>query len=319
MDTEELFETISREGGITPEQAQWAYTYHDRQQVYGLAHRVTEQYAARGFEFCAIANAKSGNCTEDCKWCAQSARNHAKCQTHGIISHDRALAQAKEAATHGVTRFSLVTSGKRLNNSEVGHLCATVTHIVQETGLKVCVSAGLLDDSAMRRLHEAGAVRYHCNLETAPSFFPHVCTSHTQEEKMRAISAALRAGMDICCGGIIGMGETTAQRIEFAYTLRSTGALSIPVNILHPIEGTPLENCPPLMPEEVFDFIAVLRLINPKATIRFAGGRASLTREQQLKAAYIGANAAIAGSLLTTAGPDIEEDEKMFHAHGADQ
>ena len=114
-------------------------------------------------------------------------------------------------------------------------------------------------------------------------------------------------------------GETTAQRIEFAYTLRSTGALSIPVNILHPIEGTPLENCPPLMPEEVFDFIAVLRLINPKATIRFAGGRASLTREQQLKAAYIGANAAIAGSLLTTAGPDIEEDEKMFHAHGADQ
>lgn len=290
----------------------------DKEELYELAHNITHKHLGNRFDSCSIINAKSGNCSENCKWCAQSVHSCTKINIYPLISKEKALAEAIHNSNQGIQRFSLVTSGKRVSKQEVEAICKIVEELKAKSNVIPCVSLGLIDEEDLRKLYLAGVKRYHCNIETAPSHFKNLCTSHTIEEKMATINAARRVGMSVCSGGIIGMGETMEQRIEMAQFLSDNKILSIPINVLHPIKGTPLENSIALSEDEILTTIAIFRILNPNAFLRFAGGRALLSKEIQKKALYIGINAAIMGDMLTTLGSGAQEDIELFESAGYD-
>lgn len=280
------------------------------------AHEVTIHKASQVFNFCAIVNAKSGRCSENCHWCAQSRHFEGQCKIYPLLEAKKIIEAALIAQRSGATRFSLVTSGRKLSRREVREAAEIVRELKKETSLEICLSAGLLTAEEFQLLAQAGVCRCHCNLETCENFFPHVCSSHTFTDKLKTIEAAHSAGLDICSGGIIGMGENRENRIELALTLRKLKICSIPINILEPIKGTPLELIEPISEEEIIRTIALFRLANPKAYLRFAGGRRRLSDTATRLALRAGINSAIAGDLLTTKGTGIEKDKKLVESCG---
>jgi biotin synthase len=285
------------------------------EELSALAGRLRDYFLGTRYETCSIANARSGRCGEDCKWCSQSSHNRARVDIYPLVGARRAVMAARKNAGQGVDRFSLVTSGRGMDEAQLKKVCELYEAIRAETDITLCASMGLLDKEQMLRLKEAGVTRYHCNLESAPSFFPTLCTTHTAEQKLRTLRAARQAGLEICSGGIIGMGESREQRIELAIALREEGVDSIPLNILSPIPGTPLEGLEPLPDEEILLAAAMFRIINPAVHLRLAGGRARISHMVR-RLLRGGVSAAITGDMLTTTGSDTASDIKMFEDEG---
>lgn len=294
-------------GAISRDEALELYRIPQKEELYRLGGEVRDRFAGNYFDTCSIVNARSGKCSEDCKWCAQSVHFKTSVENYELIEEKQCLELARKNAAYGVDKFSFVTSGRALSERYLDRLCEYAVKIQDEMELNLCASMGLLNRQQLQKLKNAGISRYHCNLESSPRFFPHLCTSHTQEEKLHTLRDAREVGMEVCSGGIIGMGETAEDRIDLALLLRVWGVTSIPLNILNPIPGTPLEGTAPLSDEEILTTVAIFRLIHPGAFIRFAGGRLLIAHLEEA-AIRAGVNAAIMGDMLTTPGSRIEED-----------
>ena len=279
------------------------------------ADEIRREVCGNGFDLCSIINGKSGRCPEDCKYCAQSAHYETNAEFYGLLGAEEILAAARENKRRGARRFSIVTSGKRLTAKEVEKLCGIYRRIAAECGISLCASHGLLTGEQFAMLREAGVERYHCNLESSRAYFPNVCTTHSYDDKITAIRRAQEAGLDVCSGGIIGMGETMEDRIDMALTLRELGVGSVPLNMLNPVEGTPFGRLNVISGEEAERTAAVFRFILPGAQIRLAGGRINL-RDRGRRMLRSGVNAAISGDMLTTAGITLETDRAIVRECG---
>lgn len=309
---ETIYKKIKEGEDITFQEAIILSQLDDKEDLYRLAEKVTKEFAPEKFDMCSIINVKSGKCPEDCKWCAQSAHWKTNAEVYPFIESEESVRQAKYNENQGINRFSLVASGRRLNKRDLDAAVITYKQIKAESNIKLCASLGLVTKDDLIKLKEAGVTTYHCNLEAAPSYFGDLCSTHTQDDKIRTLMAAYEVGMELCSGGIIGMGENMEQRIELAFKLKELPLFSIPINMLHPIPGTPLENEQALTDEEVLTTVALFRLIHPTKYLRFSGGRALMSRELQKKAHQCGMNSAIVGDLLTTIGSTVDEDKSMF-------
>lgn len=279
------------------------------------ANEIRKYFCENYFDLCTIINGKSGSCSENCKFCAQSAHYQGNVETYGLLSTDSIIEDAKYNYEQGVLRYSIVTSGKRLTQTEVDEVCKTLKELDTRVDIALCISFGLLDEKQYQKLKVAGVSRVHNNLETSRRYFPMICSTHSFDDKIKAIQAAQKAGLQVCSGGIMGLGETWEDRIDMALTLRKLGIKSIPINMLNPIIGTPFEHREVLSNDTMRRIVAVYRFLLPSASIRLAGGR-GLCEDKGASCFLSGANAAITGDMLTTAGITVETDMKLLKELG---
>ncbi len=279
------------------------------------ADRIRSALCGNGFELCSIINGKSGRCSEDCKFCAQSVHHCTEIDSYEFMDESKIVDECKYNASKGVHRFSIVTAGRILSKTDFEKELSAYENIKSKCKIELCASNGLLNDEQFKKLREAGVSRYHCNIETSRRFFPEICTTHTYNDKIRCIKLAKINGFSVCSGGIIGMGETWTDRLDMALSLSELEIDSIPINFLIPIKGTPLENAKSLNYDDILRTVAIFRYINPNAHIRLAGGR-KLMNDLGKQAFLSGVNSAITGDMLTTSGSGIDSDIELLKSIG---
>lgn len=271
------------------------------------AEKIKQKFCGNKFDMCSIVSGKSGKCSENCKFCAQSSHYKTSIKEYPLLDSQNIFKEAKHNADKKVKRFSIVTSGKKLSDTEIDSVCQTYKDIKNKCDILLCASMGLLSYEQLVKLKQAGVTRYHCNLETSRRFFPSICSTHTYDDKINTINLAKKAGLEICSGGIFGLGETFEDRIDMFFDIYNLGIKSVPINVLNPIKGTPFENNKILSQEEINRTVAIARFILPDAFIRLAGGRL-LFKDKGVSMFSSGANATITGDMLTTSGTSIDED-----------
>ena len=287
--------------------------------IYDLMHaanRVRERFFGSKVLFCSIINAKSGRCLNDCAFCAQSSHYDTGVEETGLVDSEDAVTASRNAARSGAVNFGLVMSGVGPEAGDTRRIAEAVRTIHDEGNIQPCASLGEIDGEKARLLYDAGLRRYHHNLETSERFYPNICSTYDYRKKVDTLRAATRAGLEICCGGIFGLGETWEDRVDMAMTIRGLGASSVPINFLRPVEGTPLGSRPVLGPLKALRIISVYRFIFPTTTIKVCGGREYVLRDLQSWMFHAGANGAMLGNYLTTAGREVDEDLQMVRDLG---
>jgi biotin synthase len=299
IDAEEALRLADAEGG-------------DRYLLFAEAGRIREHYLGRSVTLCSIINAKSGRCPENCAFCAQSAHHATGVQVYPLLDEDELVRSAHGAEAAGSSCYGIITSGTSVSSGEeLDRICSALRRISRETGITPSCSLGIIDYQTACILRDSGMVTYHHNLETARSFFPSICTTHDYEEDVATIRAAKRAGLKVCSGGIFGLGESMAQRVEMMLTLRELEVDSIPVNFLDPVAGTRLAEADFLTPLECLTIIAVCRFLLPDRQIKVCGGRERNLRELQSWIFMAGASGMMTGNYLTKLGRNPDDDRRM--------
>jgi len=281
------------------------------------ANVIREALCGNRVDLCTIINGRSGRCSENCKFCAQSSHHNTGINEYDFLDSNIILEDCKRNVVNGVHRYSIVTAGRTLKGSDFDKAIEAYKKLYEECEIKLCASHGLLTEVEFHRLKEVGVTMYHANIETSKRNFPNICTTHTYEDKLTAIKLAKKVGLKVCSGGIIGMGETWEDRIDMAISLSELGIESIPINALMPIKGTCFETLEPLSEEDILRTIAIFRYINPTAYIRMAAGR-NYFKDGGSKLFLSGANATITGDMLTTVGNNTAQDKEMLTNLGFD-
>jgi len=286
-------------------------------ELVAAADEIRSFFCGNKFDVCTLINVKNGRCSEDCKFCAQSNHYDTDIDIYPFLSEEELLKQSNSLLDAGFKRISYVASGRKITNKEFDIVASALEQLNEERDdeFHLCLSLGLLNSSQIARLKQLNVERLHNNLESSRDYFKSICTTHSYDEKLDTIEDIIGNGLMVCSGGIFGMGETFEDRIDLALQLRQLNVKSIPINVLNPIKGTPVENNEILSNDEVCRIIAIFRFINPDAFIRMAGGR-TLLGDNGRKAFQSGANAAILGNMLTTSGVGVEDDLKLLNELG---
>ena len=319
----ELGQGVLRGEPISREEGRWLFDLRDTADVFDLlswANRIREHFKGNKIHLCSIVNVKAGGCSENCRFCAQSALYQTDSPRYGLIEPDAVLAAADEAKANGVTGLGLVAAWRGLEEGPVlDEICERFEELKRSGKARPDASLGIIKDQKVAdRLREAGVECYNHNLESSRRFYPQVCSSHTYEDRVQTIGHLKHAGIKICSGGIIGMGETREDRCDLAFSLRELGANVVPINILNPVPGTPFANVEPLAPLEILQTIACFRFILPRQEIMIAGGRTVNLRDMQSMIFLAGASALMVGNYLTTLNQPVEKDLQMLKDLGLD-
>lgn len=275
------------------------------------ANKIREKLCGQNVDLCTIINGRSGKCSENCKFCAQSAHHNTGIKEYAFLDPDIILKDCKKNEANGVHRYSIVTAGRALTGNDFDKAIEAYRKMHKECKVNLCASHGFLTEEEFIQLKQAGVTMYHENIETSKRNFPNICTTHSYEDKIEEIKLAQRIGLNVCSGGIIGMGETWEDRIDMAISLSELGVVSIPINVLMPIKGTPFGNLKRISHEDILRTIAIFRYLNPTAYIRMAAGR-NYFADGGTKIFQAGANATITGDMLTTVGNNTEQDKIML-------
>ncbi|HXX80196.1 MAG TPA: biotin synthase BioB [Thermodesulfovibrionales bacterium] len=282
--------------------------------LFSAASEIREKFRKNKVDLCSIINAKSGACSEDCSYCAQSSKSKAEIPVHPLLKENEIMQKAIEAREAGVRRFCIVTSGKKAGQKELQEIASMVGKI-RDLGLLPCATLGFLEKDELSMLKDSGLVRYHHNLETSERFFPRICSTHTYGDKIRTIEAANAVGLSVCSGGIFGLGESWQDRIDMAFSLRQLDVDSVPVNFLIPVHGTPMGNTAPLHPFEALKIISLYRFMLPDKAVRVCGGRRQVLGEFNSMVFMAGADALLTGNYLTTTGTSYEDDLRLIRQY----